>query len=286
MNVRKCAQWLLGSSHSRKSIDDHRGPQRCQSTQSQLRRQFLQSGVFDTRIISLLVLSLRPGYSRSQWTIPVIGCERESEQRVPDRREAVCVSRIFLDITMSLDGFVAAPNVGVSRPLGDEGECLHNWLFGDGTILPTDDDREVVQEMFTRTGAFVMGRRTFDVGEGPWGNDGAFRVPCFVLTHRARATLVKGPTTFTFITAGLDKCLEEAKAAAGERDVCVMGGAEIAQQCLRARIVDEMRLHLAPMLLSSGTRLFDHIGPKRLGLERTRVIESPLATHLTFRVVK
>src|SRR5262245_58237071 len=139
----------------------------------------------------------------------------------------------LLDITMSLDRFVAAPNVGVPQPLGKEGEGLHNWLFGDRTTAPTVADREVIQEMFAQAGAFVMGH-TFDFGEGPWGDDGIFRVPCFVLTHRARATLVKGHTTFTFVTAGLAKCLEEANAAAGRKYVCVIGGGEIAQHCLKA----------------------------------------------------
>src|SRR5262249_32301613 len=127
----------------------------------------------------------------------------------------------FLDITMSLDRFVAPPNVGVSQPLCEVRECLHNRLFGDGTTAPTDADREV-QEMFVQAGAYVRGRRTLDVGEGPWADDGTIHVRCFGLTHRTRATLVKAPTTFTFVTAGLDKCLEEAKAAAGKKDVCVI----------------------------------------------------------------
>src|SRR5215471_13021947 len=143
----------------------------------------------------------------------------------------------LLDITMSLDRFVSAPNVGEPRPLGEEGECLHNWLFGDGTTAPTEADREVIQEMFAQAEEYVMGRRTLDVGEKPWGT---FYVPCFGLTHRTRATLVKGPTTFTFVTAGLDKCLEEAKAAAGKKDICVIGGGEIAQHCLKVGVVDEI----------------------------------------------
>src|SRR5215831_15406260 len=104
----------------------------------------------------------------------------------------------LLDITMSLDRSVAALNVGVPQPLGEEGECLHNWLFGDGTTAPTEADREVIQEMFAQAGAFVMGRQTLDALEGQCGDDGISHVPYFVLAHRARATLVNGPTTFTF----------------------------------------------------------------------------------------
>ena len=185
---------------------------------------------------------------------------------------------------MSLDRFVAAPNVGVPQPLGEEGECLHDWLFGDRTTAPTEADREVIQEMFAQAGASVMGRQTLDAGEGPWGDDGISRVPCFVLTHRARATLVKDPTTFTVVAAGLAKCLEEATAAAGKKGVCVMSGTEIAQHGLKAGVVDEIRLHLFPLPQSSGTPLFDHIGPERLAVEKTRVIEAAVATHLTSRV--
>jgi dihydrofolate reductase len=189
-------------------------------------------------------------------------------------------------MTMSLDGFVAGPNVDLARPFGDGGKCLHNWLFGDGTNAPSETDRQVSREMFSPTGAFIMGRRTFEVGEEPWGDDGAFGMPCFVLTHRSKAKLVKGPTSFTFFTEGIGKCLEQARAAAGGKDVCIMGGASAAQQYLTAGLVEEMRIHLAPYLLGQGTRLFDYIGTEPVRLELTRVMESPFATHLNFRVVR
>jgi dihydrofolate reductase len=195
------------------------------------------------------------------------------------------MGKVVLDITISLDGFVAALNVDIARPMGDGGMCLHNWLFGDGTISATRIDREVADEVFAlTTGAFVIGRRMFDVGEGPWGEDGAFGKPCFVLTHRGKDKLVKGATTFNFVTDGIESALEQAKAAADGKNVFVMGGANIAQQYLKAGLVDEMRIHVAPVLLGAGTRLFDNINAQQIKLETTRVLESPLATHLNFRI--
>jgi dihydrofolate reductase len=195
------------------------------------------------------------------------------------------MGKVVLDITISLDGFVAAPNVDIARPMGDGGMCLHNWLFGDGTISATRIDREVADEVFAlTTGAFVIGRRMFDVGEGPWGEDGAFGKPCFVLTHRGKDKLVKGATTFNFVTDGIESALEQAKAAADDKNIFVMGGANIAQQYLKAGLVDEMRIHVAPVLLGAGTQLFDNINTQQIKLETTRVLESPLATHLNFRI--
>ncbi|WP_248964672.1 dihydrofolate reductase family protein [Sphaerisporangium perillae] len=190
------------------------------------------------------------------------------------------MGKLVLEMTMSLDGFTAAPNIGVDHPLGEDGERLHGWIGVDGSPV-SELDREISAEMFTRTGAFILGRRTFDVGEAPWGDDGAFGMPCFVLTNRARETLVKGPTTFTFVTDGIESALKQARAVAGGKDVLVMGGAEVARQYLNAGLVDELRLHLVPMLLGAGTRFFDG---GRVELERTKVVESPAATHLTFRV--
>ena len=187
------------------------------------------------------------------------------------------------EITMSLDGFVAAPGVSLEHPLGVGGEPLHNWLF-QGARDPDGPDRRMADEFFALTGAFVLGRRTFDLGEGPWGEGGAFGRPCFVLTSRARETLVKGPTTFTFITDGATSALAQARAAAGERDVCVMGGAAAIQEFLRLGLLDELHIHIAPILLGGGTRLFDGAGLAAARLERTWALESPFATHLRFVV--
>jgi dihydrofolate reductase len=215
------------------------------------------------------------------------------------------MARLMLDISMSLDGFIAGPNRTVESPLGDGGERIHEWMFGlaswrephgrSGGTRNADD--EVVRESRGSTGAVLMGRRMFSGGEGRWeddpvadgwwGDDPPFGVPVFVLTHHPRETLTKqGGTTFTFVTDGLDAAVTQAREAAGDRNVLVAGGASLAQQCLRAGAVDEVQIHLAPLLLGDGVRLFDGLDPEDVRLELTRVIESPAVTHLGYRVVK
>jgi dihydrofolate reductase len=197
---------------------------------------------------------------------------------------------VVADITMSLDGYVTAPNDDVDRRLGVGGACLHDWVRGgdradDGTPpSPTENDRQVLDEIFASPGAILMGRRMFDINEGFW--DDPWGVPYFVLTHRPGEKPVKGPTTFTFVTDGLGSALEQAKAAAGDKPVGLMGGANVIQQYLRAGLVDELQIHVAHVLLGAGIRLFDHLGAGWIDLEVTRVIESPFATHLKFRIGK
>jgi len=202
------------------------------------------------------------------------------------------LGKVVLDITMSLDGFIAGPNDGIERPLGDGGERLHDWIFGGRTdsTLPAGHypksatDADVLAEMFRTTGAIVMGRRWFDNGERPWGNNPPFHVPVFVLTHHARETVTRGTTTFTFVTDGIESALQKAQAAAGEKNVTV-GSANTAQQFLKAGLLHEIQIHLVPLLLCTGVRLFDHIGTNQIKLESTRVIESPGVAHLRFRVI-
>ena len=185
-------------------------------------------------------------------------------------------------MSMSLDGFVTGPDVSVEQPMGAGGERLHEWLFGASNPA----DIETAAEMFSTrtTGAVVMGRRTFDVGERPWGEDGTFHMPCFVLTHRAAPTLVKGKTSFTFVTEGPEHALALARTAADDKAVNVMGANTI-QQLLRHRLIDEIHVNLVPVLLQAGTRLFEHLGPERIELERRQVIQpSSGVTHLTFRI--
>ena len=191
------------------------------------------------------------------------------------------MAKVTLNMSMSLDGFIAGPNVGVELPMGEGGLRLHDWLFNSSA---SEVDAEVEQEMFAMTGAVVLGRRTYDVGVGPWG-DVPFPVPCFVLTHEDREEIVKKSGSFTFVTDGIESALQRARAAAGEKDVRLMG-ADIAQQFLSAGLLDEIQINLVPVLLGDGIRLFDHIGAERIELESTRVIESPSVTHLRFRVVK
>ena len=185
-------------------------------------------------------------------------------------------------MSTSLDGFVTGPDVSVEQPMGVGGERLHEWMFA-----PSDPtDIETAAEMFSTrtTGAVVMGRRTFDVGERPWGEDGAFQLPCFVITHRSAPTLVKGKTSFIFVTEGPDRALALAQTAAGDKAVNVMG-ADTIQQLLRRGLIDEIQLNLVPVLLKAGTRLFEHLDTDRIEVERTRaVLPSSGVTHLTYRI--
>jgi dihydrofolate reductase len=213
------------------------------------------------------------------------------------------MAKLILDISMSLDGFIAGPNQTLDEPLGKGGEQLHEWAFAakgwrEAHGLSggeTNADSEAVEESLRNTGATVMGRRMFSGGEGPWesdpnadawwGDDPPFHHPVFVLTHHAREAVSKqGGTTFTFVTDGIESALEQARTAAGEKDVAVGGGAKVAQQYLAAGLLDELQIHLVPVLLGDGVRLFeDHLG--RPQLECMRVIDSPAVTHLRYRVV-
>src|SRR6266511_1822055 len=213
------------------------------------------------------------------------------------------MQRLILDISMSLDGFIAGPNQTLEQPLGEGGERLHEWAFRlaswrkphglSGGETGTVDD-VVVEESLGAQGAVVMGRRIVSGGEGPWeddpnadawwGDNPPFHVPVFVLTHHPRETVVKkGGTTFTFVTDGIESALEQARAAAGDKDVSLAGGAHVAQQYLKAGLLDELQIHLVPVLLGCGVRLFDQLGPVPTELQSPRLIESSGVTHLKFR---
>ena len=198
-------------------------------------------------------------------------------------------------MSMSLDGFIAGPNAGVGNPLGDGGARIQQWMFDLASFREiqgltggqTKRDDEVLRERFAPTGAIVLGRRMFDKGEGPWGDNPPFHMPVFVVTHGTREKLVKeGGTSFTFVTDGIESALEQAKAAAGDRNVNIAGGADTVQQFIKAGLLDELEIHLAPVLFGDGIRLFDKMGAEQNELESTRVIASPRVTHLKFRVVK
>jgi dihydrofolate reductase len=198
-------------------------------------------------------------------------------------------------MSMSVDGYVAGPNAGAGNPLGDGGVLIQQWMFDLASFREiqglsggqTNADDEELRQRFAPTGAVVMGRRMFDEGEGPWGDNPPFRMPVFVLTHEDRDTLVKeGGTTFTFVTEGIESALEQAKAAAGDKNVNIAGGADTVQQFIRAGLLDELEIHLAPLLFGEGIRLFDKMGPEHIELENMRVVTSPRVTHLRFRVAK
>lgn len=195
------------------------------------------------------------------------------------------MGKVFADQSMSLDGFSAGPNVGPDNGMGDGGEALHEWMFHPGG--KTGHRGEALEDLFGNTGAVVVGRHTFDLGEKPWGDDPVFHRPVFVVTHRPRATVTKqGGTTYTFVTDGLEAALVQARAAAGDRDVLVLGGASIIQQCLGAGLLGELRLHVVHRVLGAGTSLFGKVDPAAATLARTRVIDAEGVSHFTFRVGK
>jgi dihydrofolate reductase len=203
------------------------------------------------------------------------------------------MGKVVLDMSVSLDGIGAGPNPNEVDRMGAGGERLHAWFpFYDPEQEPTagvpaagEADARMVRELFAETGAVVLGKRTFDLGLEPWGGT-PFPVPCFVLTHEARDDLVTKTGTFAFVTDGIERAVHRAQAAAGDKDVLVMGGPTVAQQAVRAGLVDEIRLHLVPVLFGAGTRLFDDIGTKHIELEPAAVVASPAVTHLRFQVVK
>ena len=195
---------------------------------------------------------------------------------------------------MSLDGFIAGPNDDPGQPLGEGGMRLFNWYSSGDTEyrLPgtemvfevSPQSAELLREAHSKMGAFVTGRRTFDI-TGGWGGKPPLGVPTFVVTHTTPQEWVYEGSPFTFVTDGVQSAVEQAKAAAGDRDVAV-GAASIVQQCIRAELLDEIHVDLVSVLLGGGVRLFDHLGTEPIELKRTRVIEAPDITHLTFRVVK
>jgi dihydrofolate reductase len=210
---------------------------------------------------------------------------------------------VRIQITASLDGFVAGPDQSVESPLGDGGERLHEWAFGLAVWRTAhgleggevNASTAVVEESLVDLGAVLMGRNMFGGGPGPWGDDPwngwwgddpPFHVPVFVLTHHAREPLImKGGTTFTFVTEGIESALAQAREAAGGRDVQISGGASVARQYLAAGLVDELNIDLVPLILGAGERLLDDVGTD-LRLEQVRAIDAPGVTHLRYRVLR
>jgi dihydrofolate reductase len=215
----------------------------------------------------------------------------------------VTMPKVRVDISMSLDGFVAGPNQSLEDPLGIGGMQLHEWVirleaWRSAQGLPggeVDVDSELVTESTGSSGAVVMGRRMYSGGSGPWENDPnaggwwgdepPFHTPVFVVTHHPRELReMQGGTTFAFVTDGVESAVEQARAVAGEQDVLVAGGGSVVQQCLAAGLLDEIQVHVAPVLLGSGVRLFEDASPA--GLELERVVDGPLATHIKYRIAR
>ena len=211
------------------------------------------------------------------------------------------MSLLKFNITISFDGYVAGPNQSVTDPLGEGGEKLHEWAFAVRTFRErhgmegggTGPDDDIAAEYFQNIGATIMGRHMFGGGDGPWGNNPwngwwgdnpPFHMPVFVLTHHARDPLeMQGETTFHFVTEGIHAALEQAKDAAREKDVNLGGGANVAQQYLTASLIDEMDIHVVPVFLGDGTRLFENTDGRQTNYECIRVVNSPTVSHYKYR---
>jgi dihydrofolate reductase len=210
------------------------------------------------------------------------------------------MNRVTCQISISLDGFVAGPNQSVDDPLGEGGERLHEWALATAGWREQHGlqggergaDSEVIDEVVQGVGAYIMGRKMFGGGDGPWdegwkgwwGEDPPFHAPVFVLTHFPREPLtMQGGTTFTFVTDGIESALEQARTVAGEGSVAVAGGASAVRQYLAAGLLDELYLHIAPILLGAGERLFEDVGAPTL--EPVKVVASSAVTHVKYRVL-
>ena len=211
------------------------------------------------------------------------------------------MSSFTSQISVSLDGFAAGPNQSADEPLGEGGERLHEWALATESWRrqhgkqggETGPDSDITDSFGKGVGAFIMGRKMFGGGPGPWdeswrgwwGEDPPYHVPVFVLTHHPREPLeMQGGTTFHFVTDGIEAALEQARAAAREADVKVIGGASAIQQYLAAGLLEELHLHIVPIVLGGGERLLENVGDPKL--EPIDVVASPAVTHVKYRVVR
>ncbi len=193
------------------------------------------------------------------------------------------MGKVIFVISMSLDGFITAADRSPEEPMGKGGERLHEWAMNSEDAY----NREMLTQAASSLGAVIAGRRTYDDSLPWWGADGPTgpaRVPLFVVSHSVPEEIPRG-SVYTFVD-GIEAALARAQAVAGEKEVSVMGGAEMAQQYIRAGLLDEIMIHLVPVLFGSGTRLFDHLGSEHIQLETTEVIKTEAAIHLRFRVLK
>lgn len=190
------------------------------------------------------------------------------------------MQKVILEITMSLDGFIAGPDISSKQPMGKDGLRLHEWIFN----CKTDTDARLINDIVQSSGAVIVGARTYITAiDEAWEGVSPFSVPAFVVSNNVPEIIVPG---FTFVTDGIVSALAKAKAAAGEKNIWVMGGANIIQQFLKEKLFDDLHLHIAPILLTKGTRLFESIGEVQIELKKTKVTDTPGATHMQFEVVK
>jgi dihydrofolate reductase len=198
------------------------------------------------------------------------------------------MTKVAAGITTSLDGYIAGPNDGPGRGLGDGGERLHYWVFGGPWSYEeeprgeaTGADKEFLDAGVARGGAIVGGRNTYEAARA-WGGENPFGVPFFIVTHRPEDA--PADAGFTFVN-GVNEAIAQAREAAGDKDVHVMGGADVIRQALRAGHVEELSISIAPVVLGAGKRLFDGFH-ETVTLEHLSLLQSPFATHITYRVVR
>lgn len=185
------------------------------------------------------------------------------------------MGKVFLETTMSLDGFSAGPDISSKHPMGVNGLRLHDWVFG----AKTEENERLMAESHHQAGAVILGRHTYDVAiDEAWGGATPFHVPAFIVSGSVPPDLKEGFT----MADGIESALSKAKAAAGDKDVWVMGGARVIQQFIKAGLYDELHIHIAPVLLGTGLRLFDHIGNEHIELIKTRTVDTPGALHIKF----
>ena len=204
------------------------------------------------------------------------------------------MSKIFFSAGISMDGFIAGLNGSPKNPLGDGGTEIHKWIYNQkafrellelGEGGETGKDNDILNEVISRTGACIMGKRMFEEGETNWPENAPFHTPVYVLTKQVREPWErKGGTTFYFVNDGLESALQKAKQAAGHKDIRISGGANVIQQFLNAGLVDDFTIHFSPVLLGKGVRLFDSIDKSKFTIDVLETINSPLVTHLHYKV--
>ena len=213
------------------------------------------------------------------------------------------MSKLRCHISISADGFVAGPNQSEENPLGEGGERLHDWAVSLAAWRESHDEHggevnestPIWEEAFENVGAGVMGRNMYgpvgggdwgdEQGKGWWGDGPPYHYDVFILTHHPREPVeMEGGTTYHFVTDGIESALEQAREAAGGKDVMLWGGAQVINQYLAAGLLDELELHIVPVLLGGGARLFDNLGGAEIELEQVRAVEAPGVTHLKYRV--
>lgn len=189
------------------------------------------------------------------------------------------MQKVIIEITMSLDGFIAGTNITTTEPMGNGGQRLHEWLFNG----KTDADEALISEMINNSGAVIAGARTYTTAiEDAWEGESPFIAPVFVVCHNPPAKKVEG---FSYVQ-GVVSALEQAKEAAGEKNVLIMGGANIIQQYLQLKAFDQLHVHVAPVLFAEGTRLFDFIGKEKIELNKLKTVDTPAATHIYYELKK